>query len=1413
MWNGKHTQTNPTTQNNPQPPQSSQTLPSTLNPTPQSFVPTQPIAGLTTATQPLIGNRDSSPACLLKTAVAFVRADNHRVSTNILFDEGAQRSFVTQTLADKLGLRPHHRENLSISCFGGETTSKYQVDTIRFMLETNVGDIAISALVVPQIAAPVQNFVNSTLHSLPYLRDLKLAHPIGFTQKFQISLLIGVDHYWEIMGNHIVRGTGPTAMESKFGYLLSGPLPMQSEPHVTHAYTTLAVNLEFCDCTDSSPDTSSDTPTPVEHSTDISPEPFMAMYQRDHMSRDKDGYYVVRFPWRPNHPFLPSNRAICERQTRALARKLGCHPTMLQLYGNIITEQEQRQFIERAPTESDQPTTGVHYIPHHPVYKNSSTTPVRIVYNCSCRQSPKYASLNDCLLVGDTLLIDVCAILLRFRLHRYALSTDIEKAFLHVKLDEQDRDYTRFLWLSNLNDPESQFTTYRFKVVLFGSTSSPFMLSATLHRHLDLYESPVSSDTKRNLYVDNVISGCQTEEEILSYYTDARSIMATAHFNLRSWASNSPKLQATAQADGVLDTDTTVSVLGLKWNTCTDTLALSQRRLTNDNTVMTKCNILQAASKQYDPLGWLSPIVVRAKLLIQELWRKQVNWDEPLDDDFNNRWFQVAADVEQSASVVMARRYSVMSSNKSVYLHVFADASTKAYGALAYLQSAGQVDFVMAKSRVSPLKTTTLPRLELRAAVTAEQLAEFIHSTLQLQLDSIKIKLWSDSQITLHWIFSKKQLKPFVANRVREICLLFPTSVWGYCHTDDNAADLLTRGISSTQLQSSTLWSHGPPWLLSQSNWPTWSPAIVIHVQTNDEEVEPTLPATDAPVTLKPGLGQIIDITRYSKLTKLLRVTAYVLRFITNIKRTLPKLSGHLTPTELSYAQVLWIKSVQQHSFCNEIANLQFKASRLPLIRQLRLHLNNEGIICCGGRIHNTPVSQQVKFPYLLPQKHWLTELIIQDIHQRHFHSGTNSTVTYLRQLYWLPAARRHVRSILRHCVTCNKLSGSHYKAPSPPPLPKHRLQMMNPFTVTGIDFTGALYVRTSGGESKAYICLFTCASSRAVHLEVVTDLSEETFLQAFRRFASRKSLPKLVVSDNASTFMSAAEDLRALFESRTIQEGLGRQGVEWKFIPCRAPWYGGYWERLIGLTKNALKKALGRAYVTLPSLQTIVVEIEAHLNNRPLTYVSSDLDEPEPLTPSHLLYGRIIDTVPHSLAAEDEVIDENYQEVGSKLHNTLSKKAKAQALIIQHFWNRWKREYLTSLRETHTVNNGTNKERIKVGDIVIVHDDVPRLKWQLAVVKELQRGHDNAVRSAVIRTVNGVTNRPIIKLYPLEVNVETETPDSQDILDDSTPDTPVPHDTEPQLPSRPQRSAAVKARAQVSDWAQILRGPEDVMN
>ncbi|XP_065908770.1 uncharacterized protein [Dysidea avara] len=221
-----------------------------------------------------------------------------------------------------------------------------------------------------------------------------------------------------------------------------------------------------------------------------------------------------------------------------LARRLGRQPELLTLYNTIIVEQEQHGFIEKVDP-SDVENKRTHYIPHHPVHKNSPTTPARIIYNCSYRQSKQDVSLNDCLMVGNPPLNDLCGILVRFRLHRYAISTDIEKAFLHVNLNEQDQDFTRFLWLLNPKDPESTFTTYRFKVVLFGSTSSPFY-------HLNLYRFTVSDDMKHNLYADNIISGCQTKEEILHYYATARAILKETNFNLRSWATNSHKLQEKA---------------------------------------------------------------------------------------------------------------------------------------------------------------------------------------------------------------------------------------------------------------------------------------------------------------------------------------------------------------------------------------------------------------------------------------------------------------------------------------------------------------------------------------------------------------------------------------------------------------------------------------------------------------------------------------------------------------------------------------------------------------------------------------------------------------------------------------------------------------------------------------------------
>ena len=334
--------------------------------------------------------------------------------------------------------------------------------------------------------------------------------------------------------------------------------------------------------------------------------------------------------------------------------------------------------------------------------------------------------------------------------------------------------------------------------------------------------------------------------------------------------------------------------------------------------------------------------------------------------------------------------------------------------------------------------------------------------------------------------------------------------------------------------------------------------------------------------------------------------------------------------------------------------------------------------------------------------------------------------------------------------------------------------------------------MRSSGGEQKVYKCLFTCANTRAVHLEVVTNLSEN-FIQAFRRFVSRKSLPQLMISDNASTYQSAAKELEKLFNSTILSERLSRQGTMWQFIPKTAPWYGGFWERLIGLTKTTLKKVLGRTFISLINLQTIVVEIEAILNDRPLTYTSTDLNDPEPLCPSHLLYGRRIVSLPYPLDSEDPK-DPDY------LANPIRRMANHQTQLNQHFQTRWKQEYLTVLREFHKVKGTYAPQTIKVGDVVLIHDDSPRARWKMAVIENLIKGNDGDIWAAEVRTNSGKTNRPIARLYPLEITSEqlvntgtiNKENDNKQCTDDIDEHSPL-------MEEWPIRSSAAKARQNIS--------------
>jgi len=387
-------------------------------------------------------------------------------------------------------------------------------------------------------------------------------------------------------------------------------------------------------------------------------------------------------------------------------------------------------------------------------------------------------------------------------------------------------------------------------------------------------------------------------------------------------------------------------------------ISLSSRQLPTINMFVTKRDILQTLAQIFDPLGWVTPVTVRMKILLQEIWQGKLTW---LPDTIKDRWTAILDDLRE-LPILMPRLYFPLNHAGTHIdnLFVFADASTKAYGAIVYLNSSSQVCLAMSKNRVAPLKAISLTRLELMAVVTATRLAEFVCSSISQDQQSLRVYFWTDSQIVLYWISKATNSKQFISHRVKEIHTAFPKATWSFTPSSDNPADLLTRGLSTSQLQSSHLWTHSPSWLLDRSTWPTWMPTRVLSLQAEEEA---TLDTTDS----ESGILNVIDISKYSNFNRLSTVTAYVLRCVHNLANA-PKACGPLTSTELADARKHLIKGIQYFTYGEELAYLLERQSKCPpLVRQLRLFLDHDKLIHCGGRIHNAPASELAKFPFLLP--------------------------------------------------------------------------------------------------------------------------------------------------------------------------------------------------------------------------------------------------------------------------------------------------------------------------------------------------------------------------------------------------------------------------------------------------------------
>ena len=465
------------------------------------------------------------------------------------------------------------------------------------------------------------------------------------------------------------------------------------------------------------------------------------------------------------------------------------------------------------------------------------------------------------------------------------------------------------------------------------------------------------------------------------------------------------------------------------------------------------------------------------------------------------------------------------------------------------------------------------------------------------------------------------------------------------------SADLPSHGLYC-HLHDNLLWWEGPTFLKSNSSeWPKTSSSRDLETPIAMNEKLKSEPSITHALFVKEAQskinwGDVIQLDQFSSKGKLLRTVAWVFRFCSNLKSAVKKetvnKSDKVSVSEINSAENALIKFIQMDNFETEIRYLLLDSPakcnlRTPShVTQFNLYIDETGIIRCRSRIGNAMMPDSSKKPILLPSKSRYSELLLEDCHEKVFHNGLRDTLNVLRQKYWVLRGREKVKSIVRKCVVCKKIEGVPYKTVFCPDLPKFRVDEDSPFTHVGIDFAGPLIVqkdvRTHDNSNvKCYVCLFTCASTRAVHLEVVENLTVEAFIRAFRRFCARRGLPAILVSDNAKTFKSASKEIKKLLRTPRLKEYLTSTGVKWKFIVEVAPFQGGFWERLIRSVKRCLIKIIGRAMVSYSEVSTILVEIESVVNSRPLTYVFDDNEEISyPLTPSHLVNGRNLNRLPN---------------------------------------------------------------------------------------------------------------------------------------------------------------------------------------
>ncbi|UYV75141.1 hypothetical protein LAZ67_12002621 [Cordylochernes scorpioides] len=1057
--------------------------------------------------------RTAVPTALLATAsVRLVNHLNEEKVVRALLDQGSQSSFIHRDVLQGLSI-PVSKVDAQI--YGINATKGEEVKDLAHFAIRPLGnqdwEWPLQALVVNKMTGLLPSR-DLRLPITEKLRDIQLADP-QFMKSGRIDIILGADVYGLLLLPEIRRDdkTQLCAQNTKLGWIISGGLSGgdvgNTQVEEVQVANKITPQDEFCE----------------------------DLYKRS-VRGDTNGRYIGTLPFDPRvgmQDCFGNSLDLCVKRQMALERRLVLNDQLGRDYYKFMEEYEGLGHMTQL-TEIPVGDQVEHcYLPHHAVLGGQpDRRKFRVVFDASAKTKNGF-SFNDRLYIGPKLQRDILSILMNCRRHRIFIMSDIEMMYRQILVRPSDAEKQRIIWRRRSQD---KLMANRLNTVTYGTAAAPFLAMRTL---LKLVEDEgakyprASRAIIKDTYVDDNITGADDLRDGMALRDELIELLRCGGFTLKKWSSNDLTILGNIAKEHcaqkiTFEQSKVIRTLGLGWIQSEDCFLYDVQSL-EKTSVTTKREMLSFIAKLSDPLGWLAPVLVTGKIMVQRLWITGLHWDDPMDESLIETWTKFRKELNFIGSLSIPRWLGLGRNTQGVQLHGFGDASEDAYAAAVYIRlptdDGVSIKLLASKTKLALNRKMSIPRLELCAALLLTRLS---------------------------WLRTmSRNLPTFFGNRVAEIQSCPQIREWRYVPTGDNPADIASRGILGSELKQSSIWWTGPTWLSAESTeWPRKLPVFENQSQT---ELLSVHAISETPLLV--AIGEMS-----STFNGYIRKVAWILRFCHNCRYSAERYQSHLTTAELRNAHRRILQSIQFQHFREEIRSLTTLGSvkRTSKIYGLAPFLDDQGILRVGGRLKWAPsMTYEQKHPALLPSSGQVAQMIVQAVHMRTLHGSVHLMLSTLRQKYWMLRAKDQVKRCIRECVTCcryNRVTQGQLMSD----LPKERLTPGKPFSSSGVDYAGPVNLRLSKGRGrkteKGYICLFVCFVTRAVHLELVTDASTPTFMSAFKRFVARRGHCTRLYSDQGTNFVGAARQLRLCFylaqnQLKELAAVLPNDGTEWSLL------------------------------------------------------------------------------------------------------------------------------------------------------------------------------------------------------------------------------------------------------------------------